>query len=223
MTAMLEQPHLGEGAYTFTEAARILRGAARPVTTRQLRYWMTTGLAPATHRDVEDDEPILNFDDLVTLEIVRRLRQEGASLQGIRQVESALREAHPAYQRPFAYEVFFTDGADVWAEVVGGDKRLVIELTGRRKNQFAWRDAILTFAKDIRFEGKDRHAIRWRLSQWVEIDPQIQYGMPVAAGSRVPLRTIAANLEVGTPEQVADWFGLSVEQVEGVRDYLAFH
>lgn len=223
MTTTLEKPELGGGVYTFTEAARILRGFERRVTTRQVRYWMSTGLAPASHTDNEDGEPILSFDDLVSLEVVRRLRSEGASLQSVRVVEAELRKIHPKFRRPFAYEVFFTDGADVWAEVIGERGRIVIELTGQKRQQHAWRDAIATFAKEIRFDGPDKHATRWALSPWVEVNPAIQFGMPIATGSRVPVRTIAANLEAGTPDQVADWYGLRVEQVEGVRDYLAAH
>lgn len=223
MTSKLEEPALGQGTYTFREAARILRGLTSDVSTRQLRYWMNTGLTPASHVDPEDDEPILSFDDLISLEVVRRFRSEGASLQSVRAVEAALRKANPKFVRPFAYKVFFTDGADVWAEVVGEDGRIVIELTRKRRHQYAWRDAIRTFAEEIRFDGLDAHATRWALSPWVEVNPAIQFGTPVVTGSRVPLRTIGANLEVGTPVQVADWYGLRVEQVEGVRDYLAVH
>lgn len=219
MTTALDKPGLGEGVYTFGEAARILRGTNKHVTVKQLHYWLNTGLVPA-YRE-QDGEPVLNFDDLISLELVRRLQVEGASLQGIRRVEKGLREAHPALSRPFAYEVFFTDGANVWAEVNGEDGRIVIELLGKHRHQYAWRDAIATFARDIHFDGPDAHAARWSLSPWVEVNPRLQFGSPVVTGSRVPVRTIEANLEVGTPKQVAEWYGLRLEQVEGVRDYLA--
>ena len=164
---------------------------------------------------------MLSFDDLISLEVVRRLRDGGASLQSIRAVEQTLREEYPDLDRPFAFEVFFTDGANVWVSVAG-DTHLVKELH-HRKNQFAWRDAIATFATDIKFEGPRGHATRWQLSPWIEINPAIQHGSPVVTGSRVTIKTIAANLEAGTPEQVSEWYGLRVEQVEGVRDYLAIH
>jgi uncharacterized protein (DUF433 family) len=216
-TVTLDKPRLGEGVYAFSEAAQIIRSKSPGVTTRQLRYWMTSGLTPATH--VVDGQEVLTFDDLISLEVVRRLRTEGASLQSVRAVEAVLRHEYNM-RRPFAYEVFFTDGANVWAEVVGEKGRIVIELAGRRRNQYAWRDAIATFAEDIRFEGEAMHATRWRLSEWVVVNPKMQFGQPVLANTRVPMSTIAANLEVGTPEQVADWYGLGVKQVVGVRDYL---
>jgi uncharacterized protein (DUF433 family)/DNA-binding transcriptional MerR regulator len=222
LMSVLEEPRLGDGVYTFPEAAEILRGIDRPVTVRQLRYWMGTGLTPATH-ETEEGVPVLSFDDLISLEIVRRFRHEGVSLQHVRVVEAELRR-QLKLARPFAYRVFFTDGANVWAEIIGESGPISIELVGKRRGHYVWTDAIRTFADDIRFsEGPQPHAASWTLSPWVEINPAIQFGAPVIAGSRVPLRTIAANLEVGTPAQVAEWYGLRVEQVKGAKDYLAVH
>src|SRR5690606_37088140 len=198
---------------TFPEAARILRSVTERVTSRSLRYWMQTGLTPPSYRD-EDGQPILTFEDLVSLEVVRRLRHEGASLQSIRLVEAALRE-ESSFHRPFSYRMFFTDGASVWAEVAGEDGPVVLELLGKRRNHYAWRDAIATFAQDIRFEGPDEHASQWHLTPWVEIDPRIQFGAPVDTGTRVPVSTIVANLKAGTPAQIAVWYGLTIAQVEG--------
>lgn len=210
-------PQIGEGVYTFREAAAILRGFGKDITVRQLRYWMAD-IVPASHQ-APDDEPILTFDDLISLEVIRRFRSIGTSLQRIRRVEEVLRRSFPALHRPFAYKRFFTDGANVWAEEVGSDGRLLIEIHGKRRNHYAWIEAIRTFAEDVRFD-EDLHANGWRLSPWVEVDPQIQFGAPVIVGTRVPLRTIEVNLEVGSPEEVANWYGLTVDQVEGARDYL---
>jgi uncharacterized protein (DUF433 family) len=220
MRATLEGPKLGEGIYTFPEAARILRHAGNHVTSGRLRYWMNTGLTPASYRT--DDGPILTFEDLISLEVVRRLRREGATLQSIRLVESVLRR-ECSFDRPFAYQVFFTDGASVWAELVGEVGPVVIELSGKRRNQYAWKDAIATFAKDIRFDKPTGHATQWSLTPWVEIDPQVQFGAPVVAGTRIPVKTIVANLEAGSPAEVADWYGLTIAQVEGARDYVALN
>ena len=89
----------------------------------------------------------------------------------------------------------------------------------RKANQFAWRRAVETFANEIDFDGNS--AAIWRPNRWVEINPHIQFGEPVVAGTRIPVRTIAANLTVGSPREVADWYGLSEAQVIGARAYLA--
>jgi uncharacterized protein (DUF433 family)/DNA-binding transcriptional MerR regulator len=210
-------PELGQGVYTFPEAARILRGHEQNVTPRQLRYWIKTGLTPVSHRTDAGFE-ILSFDDLISLELVRRFRSH-VSLQRVRKFEHALREHFPQLERPFAYELFFTDGASIWARANRDDLH-AIELVGRHRDHYVWSSAIQTFSKEIRFAGSLRHAEAWELSTWVEIDPARQFGAPVVRGTRIPIQTIEANLEVGTPSEVAEWYGLSTEQVEGVRDYL---
>jgi uncharacterized protein (DUF433 family)/DNA-binding transcriptional MerR regulator len=198
-----------------------LRSAGEDVTGRQVYSWITKGLAtPVPVAD--EDFAVLSFDDLVSLEIVRRFRGLGASLQKVRRFNNKLHDEFPSFDHPFAYRIFFTDGAAIWAKVGDGPSD-VVEVVGRHPQQYAWRDAILTFAKAIRWsEDTPARATGWRLNQWVEIDPQVQFGAPVVRGTRVTARTIGANLREGSPEEVADWYGLDVESVRGVRDYLAF-
>lgn len=215
----LDLPALGEGVYTFAEASRILTGIGREVTTRQLRYWVETGLTSASRTDAEGNA-VLTFDDLISLEIVRRFRVAGTSLQSVRRVEQALRASYPHLHRPFAYKVFFTDGATVWAQELDEEGPIAVELHGRHREQRVWIDAIQTFATEIRYD-EDLHASSWLLDSWVEIDPQVQFGAPVVKGTRVPVHTVVANLRAGTPEDVASWYGLTVEQVLGARDFVA--
>ena len=77
--------------------------------------------------------------------------------------------------------------------------------------------------EDISFDGPRERASGWQLSPWVEIDPERQFGAPVVRGTRIPVSTIEAQLRAGSPVEVADWYGLRVEQVEGVRDYAEAH
>jgi uncharacterized protein (DUF433 family)/DNA-binding transcriptional MerR regulator len=217
------EPTLGQGVYTFGEAKTILRGISTPVSVRQIRYWMNSGLTPASH-SVADEVPILSFDDLISLEIIRRFRDHNVTLQSVRKMEQLLRHRYPERTRPFAYKVFFTDGASVWMQDGGsGSSPLIEELIGKHHGHFVWRDAIRTFAKDIHFTGHDQHAASWALTPWVEIDPAVQFGSPVVRGTRIPVTTIAENLTAGSVKEVADWYGLSVKQVEGARDYVAAH
>jgi uncharacterized protein (DUF433 family) len=211
---------IGSGIYTLPEASEILRSIGHDVSTRELRYWMNAGLAsPIPVAD--EDFAVLSFGDLVSLEIVRRFKSLGASLQRIRRFDIALREEYPDLEHPLAYKIFFTDGANVWAEL-GGGSGAMIELFGRRRNHYVWPDAVKTFAKEIRWsDGQPAYAAGWNLTPWVEIDPLIQFGAPVVRGTRIPVHTIAANLRAGKPADVADWYGLDIDAVRGVRDYLA--
>ncbi len=201
----------GTGIYSFPQAAAII-GRHGDAESRKLRSWMDSGLTPATHDEAGEPE-ILSFHDLVSLEVVRRFRAEKVSLQKVRKVEAALRERHPELLRPFAHRLFFTDGASVWVDVNG----VTEEVIGNRPNQVVFQEIISTFAREIRYEH-DR-AVAWDISEWIEIDPTVQFGAPVVRGTRVTVDTIVENLEVGTPQEVADWYGLSIRQVDGVAQY----
>src|SRR4051794_28266257 len=108
MTAMLDSaPQLGEGIYTFPQAVSILSRPDRRLTTRQLRHWVTTDLAPASY--AIGQHPLLTFHDLISLEVVARFVEDGWSVQGVRRIEEELREEF-GRERPFAYKVFYTDG-----------------------------------------------------------------------------------------------------------------
>jgi len=178
---------------------------------------MKSGLTPASFGKAPSGSDLLSFHDLVSLELVRRFREKNVSLQKVRKLESELKRRYPKIARPMAYEVFFTDGSAIWHQFNPDDDTLVEELVGPRPGQYAWTPAIQSFAEEIRYE--DHMAIAWDLSAWVEIDPTIQFGVPIVKGTRTPVSAIVADLGAGSPEEVADWHGLEVEQVEDVRDY----
>lgn len=225
MTADLDVPRLGEGIYTFAEAARIIRTAVDPIGPGTLRNWVKSGLVPADRYDLDLDEELLTFEDLVSLEVVRRLRRDAphpATLQQIRRVERTLRQRYDLH-RPFARRIFYTDGANVWAQVSEDDgTEGTIEFRGKGEHAYyVWAEAIGTFADRIIWDEDDGRATIWRPTPWVEINPRIQFGAPVVAGTRIPVSTIVAQLEGASPEDVARWYGLEVRAVRGVSEYMA--
>lgn len=147
--------------------------------------------------------------------MVCRFRDQGTSLQRVRRVLDVLRDEWPDIAHPLARRSFFTDGASVWVQLHGTTE----EIVGHNKGHAVFADAIRTFAHEIRFV--DDIATAWDVSEWVEIDPAVCFGAPVVRGTRIPARTIAANLAVASTEEVADWYGLSVSQVNGVAAYAA--
>ena len=157
----------------------------------------------------------ISFLDLVSLETVRRFRDHGTSLQKVRKVLGALRSAEPEIARPLAHRSFFTDGVNVWVDMLGRTE----ELVGRNLRQMAFRDAVRTFAYEIRFVNDI--AAAWDISPWVGIDPAVCFGAPVVRGTRIPVKTIVTNLADATEEEVADWYELSVNQVKGVAEFAA--
>lgn len=200
---------LGSGVYSFADAARIIARSAGRMSSRQLHYWAAQGLCGS---QAVVGEEILNFQDLVSLEMVSRFRGQGVSLQAVRVAHRRLQARHPEHSHPLAASVFYTDGERLWAADAGE----VIEIVGK-VDQLAWRDIVGSFASEITLENGV--ATRWRPTQWVELNPRVQFGAPVVADTRVTVDTLVANLEVGTPEEVAEWYGLSAEQVRGAGAY----
>jgi uncharacterized protein (DUF433 family) len=190
---------------------------------------MKTGLTPASFGKAPSGSDLLSFHDLVSLELVRRFRAAGVSLQRVRKLESELKRRYPVIVRPMAYDIFYTDGSAIWHQFNPDDDTVVEEIVGRRPRHYAWTPAIRSFAEEIRYEPEEasraeerrvpRRAAAWNLSEWVEIDPSIQFGAPIVRGTRIPISAIIADLGSGSPEDVAEWRGLRVEQVEDVRDY----
>lgn len=209
----------GAGVYSFPAAASLVRG----VSPRQLRYWVRSGLTPPTHpRDPARpwDSDVLSFHDVISLELIRRMRAQGVSLQSIRTLESQLRVHAPEADRPFAHNIFWTDGVNVWYALEPDDDRLLVQATGMQRGNMAWKPAISTFSTEIKY-GETGAATLWSPHHHIDIDPQRHFGEPVITGTRVAVHTIVANLEAGTPTEVADWYNLTVEQVEAARDYAA--
>jgi uncharacterized protein (DUF433 family)/DNA-binding transcriptional MerR regulator len=207
----------GTGIYSFPAAAKLLSRRHPGLSSATLRRWIRTGLTPATFGKASSGSDLLSFHDLVSLELVRRFREKGVSLQKVGKLESELKLRYPAIVRPMAYEIFYTDGSAIWHQFNPDDDTVVEEIVGRRARHYAWTPAIQSFAEEIRYE--DHVAVAWELSEWVEINPAIQFGAPIVKGTRIPISAIIADLGAGSLEKVADWRGLRVEQVKDVRDY----
>ncbi len=207
-------PRLREGIYSFPQAAAIVgrRGQATP---QQVRRWLAVIVDPSENSSPTVRIDTVSFLDLVSLETVSRLRCQGTSLQKVRKVLEALHVTRPGLGRPLAHRSFFSDSISVWAELMDETG----ELVGRHPQQLALRDAVRVFADEIRFV--DDTASAWDISPWVDIDPLVCFGAPVVRGTRVPVTTIIANLEVADESEVADWYELSVNQVRGVAEFAA--
>ncbi len=164
---------------------------------------------------------MLTFADLVSLEVEGRLRRAGLTSQGVRRLEHRLRAAFPDWDRPLARGIFYTVDAKVWARMAHGDEAPTFEVIGKRRDQYVMLPIVRPFCTEVTFGTADLRALRWDLNDWVVIDPEIQFGAPIVKGTRVTVATVATNLRAGTPEDVADWYGLTVEQVHGVQNYLS--
>ena len=209
-------PSLGDGVYTIPEAARVLRLVHQTATpsVRQVRSWLSDGLTFGT-RATDVGVDVVSFLDLVSLETVSRLA-DYFSVQRIKRLEAEIRHDFPDLEKPFASQTFYIAGETVWLKWAGVE----VEVGGRHRGQVPLSAILRSFATEIRF---NHHGVAeaWTPNEFMELDPHIQFGQPVLRGTRIAVSTVAANLGVGTPKEVAHWYGIPVETVEGLARYLS--
>ena len=88
----------GTGIYSFPAAAKLLAKRQPGLQPGTLRYWMKTGLTPASYGKAPSGSDLLSFHDLVSLELVRRFRAKGVSLQRVRKLEAELTRGLRQYE-----------------------------------------------------------------------------------------------------------------------------
>ena len=203
------RPRLGEGIYSFPQVARIV-GRRNGVTTGKLRRWVAIMDAIAGRPPQRE---AISFLDLVSVEAVRRLRHQELSFQKVRRALERMNHDSTMHGYPLAHQSILSDGQSLWVHI--GDH--AEEVVGKREKHTVIVEAVRTFAEEIRFA--DDMAASWTITPWVEIDPEVCFGEPRVRGTRIPVSTIVANLREGTPQEVADWYSLSVREVKGVAEY----
>lgn len=135
---------------SLVEAAGVLN--RRPGT---LREWLREGLTKPGRGRRRGDH--VSLEDLVSLEVVRRLRAAGVALPRVRVLEVALRRMFPDTPRPFAHRVFFLHGASVWLDLAGDDPAL-LGLVELRDGEPVWVGTLEGLAD--RLEHDDEGAVR---------------------------------------------------------------
>lgn len=219
MSAILERASnsFGLGVYSAPEAWQILSRSRFPLSRSALQRWVREEVVAASLSGARWD--CLSFEDLISLEVIRRLRHAGVSLQAIRSLIKELRAIRPDLQRPLANYVLKTDGARIYAEIHDRfGEATTIEVVGSNRGQAVWASIIESFVTDVSYDESGRPTT-WRLHPYIEADPAIQCGAPTVAGTRVPVSSVVANLEDASPLEVADWFGLTLDEVRAVMEY----
>lgn len=219
---------LGQGSYTFAEAARITG-----VPTSRLRRWVqgyeytragerrTSGPVVATAlRRHEDGSSTLTFLDLLEVLFVDRFLKAGVSMHTIRNAAAA---AERDFRRPHAFCLrrFRTDGRQIFAGVAreDGDEKLV-EVT---RGQSVFRHVFDPLLSRIDYDVSGL-AATWSpmgKSSPVVVDPTRAFGQPSLRDSGVRTSVLAAPVLRGHARvpSVANWY--EVEE-DDVRAAVAF-
>jgi uncharacterized protein (DUF433 family) len=217
--------YLGVGLYTIPEAARIVR-----VPPARLRRWLQgykyrdRVAEPVVHRRLPElrDYGVLTFLDLVELLLVARYREQGVSLQIIR--ENAKIVSHRVKSHhPFAVERFHRIGHDLIAETAARDPqsrppRLYEDL---RKHQLVLFEVAEAFID--RLEYRDNLARQyWPLGKdrKVVLDPAKAFGQPTDPETAVPTHVLNGPYRAGdSAEEVARSFNVDLDAVHAAIEY----
>jgi uncharacterized protein (DUF433 family) len=83
--------------------------------------------------------------------------------------------------------------------------------------QYAFPEILNRYLHQIDFATDSRMASRWwplGKKRPVVLDPNIVFGAPIIAGTRIPVKSIVDALEAGEPKKsVCAWFGLRPRQL----------
>jgi uncharacterized protein (DUF433 family)/DNA-binding transcriptional MerR regulator len=201
---------VGKMAYA-TKMAAALSGA----TVSQLRHWRSARTGPLLAAEIATaPRALYSFQDVLALRTFVRLR-ENASLQKIRAAIGSLRVIGEA-DHLAAYRLVSDLAGNI--QLVADDAAVSL---GKNRGQLQLVAVIGTVIEPfaVRAGVLVPHLLRPRPG--VSVDPEVQGGMPVIAGTRVPYDMVASLMQGGVPaEQICEYYP-SVE-ASAARDALDF-
>ena len=202
---------LNQGIYDLREVAHLLGN--EPVD-RIIRW---------TNSDSKGNPPIVapqlgeafSFVDLVSLEVVVKLRKRGISESHLRRGVPFLKD-HFSFERPLAHD-------EVIRKLATSGNSFLVYLDGDwydigKGIQGTFRKVVEIDLKKIDF-GDDGVASVWRPHDRVILNPRIQAGAPCIEGTRVLTATIAALLEEQSVKEIAAEYQLTPEDVQAANAF----
>ena len=213
-----QHPSQFEGVYDAPRVAQYLRagrGATElyPVSSRTLIRWIKKGLTQPELAKVSGRDLLLTFEDLVSLRVIAALRAHRVEWKDIYEAEDWLRE-NTGHDRPFATEQLWTAHSDVFTRL---KDRLI---SASRHGQLAM-DILKDYLIPISGLTFD-HGIAdaWEPKEFIELNPEVQFGASVVKGTRVPTRSIWGMIAAGDSEEMAmRAFNVSRDEVKAAYDW----
>lgn len=202
MTATL----LNSGVYDAHEVAHLLGG--RHV--EQIVRWSTPDAKGNPAMVAPSHGRSFSFVDLVSLAVVAEVCQRQVPEAHVRSgIQALVREY--GFDRPLAHQnviqTLATSGASFLANLKGGWFDI------GKGGQGAFEQIVRVYLRALSYDDLGVAAI-WRPTPHVVLDPRIQAGTPCVEGTRIPSSTIYELLHDESPEELAEEYGLSVEQIE---------
>lgn len=207
MTATL----LNTGVYDAHEVAHLLGG--RHV--EQIIRWSTADAKGNSPMVAPSHGRSFSFVDLVSLAVVAEVCRRQVPEVDVRHGIQALVDEY-GFERPLSHQnviqTLATSGASFLANLKGGWFDI------GKGGQGAFEQIVRVYLRTLSYDDLGVAAI-WRPTPYVVLDPRIQAGAPCVEGTRIPTSTIHELLDDETPEELAEEYGLTVEQIEAADHF----
>jgi uncharacterized protein (DUF433 family) len=177
---------LGRGVYALSDLRAFLALSGKREDAKKTLPWLTRVLNPVGHRPWQAD---YSFSDLISLFVVRELVKKGVAQHTIRDAETYLRRKWKT-DRPFVSDEIQTDGRRVLVddEVIAGQIESA-DLYGQQ----VMRELIKDRLAHVHYQ--DGSAEYWSPMKGILVDPRVQFGEPVIAGTRLPTEAVWATVK----------------------------
>jgi len=199
-------------AYDVFEAARYLR-----IPERTVRNWVSGYYIPSTGRrtapviDVADRQRhLLSFVNLLELHVLDAIRNvHGVSMPRIRTAITYVRD-ELRVKRPLVDEEMETDGRDLFVHRLGqliqasaSGQTSMLEMLNVRLDRIERDPQGIAIKLFLFTRRRPQTAAEARQEpRIIAVDPQVAFGRPVIAGSRVPTSEVAERYKAG--ESISD-------------------
>jgi len=218
---------IGKGVYTLAEAYRLTGVPSRRIVRwtqgYDFDYRGSLRHSPpiiASADNLVDDQPILDFLDLIEIRFLNAFREYGVGWKAIRiaglRARELLQRTHP-----FSTRKFKTDGRTILAEFVAetGD-RVLLDLV---KHQYKFRKVIDPYLYGgLDFNEYEEPSRWWPLgrNRRIVIDPKRGFGAPIIARHGIATRVISQSYQsLQSYEAVAGWFETDTKSVYDAIEY----
>jgi len=209
-----------EGLYAPSEAAGYLlvgipnelQQRARP-TPRRLQGWIREGLLAPEERVLPGRERTLDFDDLISAQVITLLQQRGEMrLRDIKRAENYFAK-ELGVAKPFARHDFWYSRSDLMREY---DETSLV--SGVRAGQLGVKDLLIPImgrlSSLLRFESGSGRPLEWEPAEGITLAPDIQFGHACLKDTRIPTSAIWSYVHGGDREEfIAESYGISGDEV----------
>lgn len=162
---------------------------------------------------LEGYSDLLTFEELISLRVVRRMRED-VDLETIQRAERNLARLWNV-PRPFAAGRFRTGYRAIFTELFPGQQPVAV---GGAFQETLW-ELIKNDLRDVAYDADDRAAV-WSPRPHIVLTPDVQFGQPCIEGTRVTTRTVYQFVKGGAPyDELAEDLDISIAKLRAAYEY----